>query len=42
MSNLWIHGGFAPKGWSGFFGGFQIAVFAYVGIDLAYHLRGNP
>ncbi|WP_420484776.1 amino acid permease [Cutibacterium avidum] len=34
VSNLWNHGGFAPKGWSGFFGGFQIAVFAYVGIEL--------
>lgn len=34
ISNLWTHGGFAPQGWSGFFGGFQIAVFAYVGIEL--------
>lgn len=34
MSNLWSYGGFAPRGWSGFFGGFQIAVFAYVGIEL--------
>lgn len=34
VSNLWNHGGFAPKGWSGFFGGFQIAVLAYVGIEL--------
>lgn len=34
VSNLWSYGGFAPRGWSGFFGGFQIAVFAYVGIEL--------
>mgnify|MGYP001507079623 FL=1 len=34
VSNLWSYGGFAPRGWSGFFGGFQISVFAYVGIEL--------
>lgn len=34
FSNLWHDGGFFPKGISGFFAGFQIAVFAFVGIEL--------
>jgi D-serine/D-alanine/glycine transporter len=34
VANLWNDGGFFPKGWSGFFAGFQIAVFAFVGIEL--------
>ncbi|QIZ50678.1 D-serine/D-alanine/glycine transporter [Dickeya zeae] len=34
VSNLWQDGGFFPKGLSGFFAGFQIAVFAFVGIEL--------
>ena len=34
LSNIWDHGGFFPKGLSGFFAGFQIAVFAFVGIEL--------
>jgi D-serine/D-alanine/glycine transporter len=34
LSNLWNDGGFFPKGLSGFFAGFQIAVFAFVGIEL--------
>jgi D-serine/D-alanine/glycine transporter len=34
LSNLWSHGGWFPKGWSGFLAGFQIATFAYVGIEL--------
>ncbi len=34
FSNLWNDGGFFPKGISGFFAGFQIAVFAFVGIEL--------
>ncbi len=34
LSNIWSHGGFFPKGLSGFFAGFQIAVFAFVGIEL--------
>lgn len=34
FSNLWEHGGMFPKGLSGFFAGFQIAVFAFVGIEL--------
>lgn len=34
VSNLWSHGGLFPTGLSGFLGGFQIAVFAFVGIEL--------
>ncbi|MEH0835013.1 D-serine/D-alanine/glycine transporter [Pectobacterium cacticida] len=34
FSNLWNDGGMFPKGISGFFAGFQIAVFAFVGIEL--------
>ncbi|WP_413733818.1 D-serine/D-alanine/glycine transporter [Sodalis sp. RH21] len=34
LSNLWQHGGLFPKGLGGFFAGFQIAVFAFVGIEL--------
>lgn len=34
LSNIWDHGGIFPKGLSGFFAGFQIAVFAFVGIEL--------
>ncbi|OKL47156.1 hypothetical protein BSR29_05180 [Boudabousia liubingyangii] len=34
FSNLWSHGGFFPHGASGFIGAFQIAVFAFVGIEL--------
>ena len=34
LSNLWTHGGFFPTGPDGFLAGFQIAVFAYVGIEL--------
>ncbi|TPG57654.1 D-serine/D-alanine/glycine transporter [Ewingella americana] len=34
FSNLWNDGGLFPKGVSGFFAGFQIAVFAFVGIEL--------
>jgi D-serine/D-alanine/glycine transporter len=34
VANLWNDGGFFPRGWSGFFAGFQIAVFAFVGIEL--------
>ena len=33
LSNIW-EGGMFPKGLSGFFAGFQIAVFAFVGIEL--------
>ncbi|QEE25269.1 D-serine/D-alanine/glycine transporter [Rhodanobacter glycinis] len=34
LANLWNDGGFFPKGLGGFFAGFQIAVFAFVGIEL--------
>ncbi len=34
ITNLWNDGGFFPKGLGGFFAGFQIAVFAFVGIEL--------
>ncbi len=34
LENIWAHGGMFPKGINGFFAGFQIAVFAFVGIEL--------
>jgi len=34
LANLWNDGGIFPNGWMGFFAGFQIAVFAFVGIEL--------
>ncbi|MDQ0030029.1 amino acid permease [Arthrobacter bambusae] len=34
FTNLWSHGGFFPKEFMGFVAGFQIAVFAFVGIEL--------
>lgn len=34
ITHLWTHGGFFPKGFSGFLAAFQIAVFAFVGIEL--------
>ncbi|MEE7546776.1 D-serine/D-alanine/glycine transporter [Xanthomonas sp. Kuri4-1] len=34
LSNLWNDGGLFPMGLGGFFAGFQIAVFAFVGIEL--------
>jgi D-serine/D-alanine/glycine transporter len=34
LSNLWRFGGFFPTGINGFFAGFQIAIFAFVGIEL--------
>jgi D-serine/D-alanine/glycine transporter len=34
LANLWNDGGLFPKGLDGFFAGFQIAVFAFVGIEL--------
>lgn len=34
ISNLWANGGFFPNGFMGFVAGFQIAVFAFVGIEL--------
>lgn len=34
LSNIWSHGGMFPTGITGCFAGFQIAVFAFVGIEL--------
>ena len=34
VSHLWVHGGLFPNGIMGFFAGFQIAIFAFVGIEL--------
>jgi len=34
LANLWNDGGMFPNGMMGFFAGFQIAVFAFVGIEL--------
>ena len=34
VSNLWSHGGFFPQGFTGFLGGFQIALFAFIGIEM--------
>lgn len=34
FAHLWNEGGWFPKGISGFFAGFQIAIFAFVGIEL--------
>ncbi|QGU08006.1 D-serine/D-alanine/glycine transporter [Corynebacterium occultum] len=35
FSNLIAHGGFFPNGLAGFLAGFQIAIFAFVGVELA-------
>lgn len=34
ISNIWSHGGIFPKGLEGFLGGFQIAIFAFIGVEL--------
>lgn len=34
FSHLWAHGGFFPTGLSGFLAGFQIAIFAFTGVEL--------
>ena len=34
FSNVWSHGGMFPKGATGFLAGFQIAMFAFVGVEL--------
>lgn len=34
FTNLWSHGGMFPTGLQGFLGGFQIAIFAFIGIEL--------
>ncbi len=34
FTHLWSHDGMFPKGFSGFLAGFQIAIFAFVGVEL--------
>ena len=34
VSNIWSHGGIFPNGWGGFFAGFQLAIFSFVGLEL--------
>lgn len=34
FTHLWDHGGFFPTGLTGFLAGFQIAIFAFVGVEL--------
>lgn len=34
VSNLWSHGGFFPTGITGFFLGFQLAIFSFIGVEL--------
>ncbi|MCG2575005.1 amino acid permease [Acinetobacter sp. ME22] len=34
LSNIWSHGGIFPKGFEGFLAGFQIAIFAFIGVEL--------
>ena len=34
LSNIWNDGGFFPMGFTGFLAGFQIAAFAFVGVEL--------
>ena len=34
FTNVWAHGGMFPKGADGFLAGFQIALFAFVGVEL--------
>ncbi|WP_277963645.1 D-serine/D-alanine/glycine transporter [Pseudomonas sp. RIT-To-2] len=34
LANLWNDGGLFPHGWMGFFAGFQISIFAFVGLEL--------
>ena len=34
FSHVWSHGGLFPKGGTGFLAGFQIALFAFVGVEL--------
>ena len=42
LANLWNDGGWFPHGIGGFFAGFQIAVFAFVGIELVGTRRPRP
>jgi D-serine/D-alanine/glycine transporter len=41
FSQLWTHGGFFPKGFSGFLASFQMAAFAFVGIELVGLIAGE-
>lgn len=41
FSHLWTHGGFFPKGFSGFLASFQMAAFAFVGIELVGLIAGE-
>lgn len=34
ISNIWNHGGMFPHGVNGFLAGFQIAIFAFIGVEL--------
>ncbi|WP_104108502.1 amino acid permease [Arthrobacter sp. N199823] len=34
LANLWEHGGFFPTGFGGFILGFQLGIFAFIGIEL--------
>lgn len=34
FTNIWSHGGLFPKGLDGFLAGFQIAIFAFIGVEL--------
>ena len=34
VTHIWSHGGIFPTGFTGFIGGFQLAIFAFVGIEL--------
>ena len=34
VSNLWVHGGFFPNGFTGFLFAFQMVVFSFVGVEL--------
>jgi D-serine/D-alanine/glycine transporter len=42
FAHLWNDGGWFPKGISGFFAGFQIAVFAFVGLSWWEPPRRKP
>lgn len=42
VANLWEYGGWFPQGVFGFFAGFQIAIFAFVGIELIGTTAADP
>lgn len=41
VTHLWDHGGVFPRGFPGFMAGFQIAIFAFVGIELVGTTAGE-